>query len=99
MKKWYEEEYTFKITVLSVGPENTPVRHCRNGHETGDTFTCEYGCPDGFCSKSMLKLFPLLEALRGGGDLSKLLAGAEKHSGEFTCPDGVATFRLEAVKK
>jgi len=45
----------------------------------------------------MAKLFPLMEAIRSGGELSNLLAGASKHSGEFTCPDGVVTFKLEAI--
>lgn len=101
MRKWYDEEYSFKITVVSTGSDNG-ARHCRNGHEPGDTYTCQYGCPGGtggFCSKSMLKLFPLLEAIRAEGDLSNILAGAEKHRGEFACPDGVVTFRLEAFKK
>lgn len=95
MKNWYKEEYSFKITVVSVGADKEPV-NCRNGHEIGDTYTCEYGCPGGFCSKSMIKLFPLMEAVRSGGDLSNLLVGASKHSGEFICPDGVVTFGLEA---
>ena len=95
MKKWYKEDYSFKITVVSVGTDSRP-ENCRNGHEVGDTYDCEYGCPDGFCSKSMSKLFPLMEAIRSGGDLSNLLAGATKHSGEFYCPDGVVVFKLEA---
>jgi len=33
-----------------------------------------------------------MEAVRSGGDLSNLLAGATKHSGKFTCPDGVQRF-------
>jgi hypothetical protein len=37
-----------------------------------------------------------MEAVRSGGDLSNLLAGATKHSGEFYCPDGVVLFKLEA---
>jgi uncharacterized repeat protein (TIGR04076 family) len=98
MKKWYKENYSFKITVLSVGADGKP-QNCRNGHEIGDDFYCEYGCPDGFCSKSMLKLFPLMEAVRSGGDLSNLLSGASKNSGIFTCPDGVVTFRLEGKEK
>lgn len=48
MKKWYKEDYSFKITVLSVKLGKTGKVDCRNGHEVGDTFTCEYGCPDGF---------------------------------------------------
>jgi len=95
MKNWYKEEYSFIITVKSVGTDGKP-EHCRNGHEIGDAYTCEYGCPGGFCSKSMAKLFPLMEAVRAGGDLSNLLTGAMKHSGVFTCPDGVVTFKLEA---
>ena len=46
MKKWYRECYGFKITVVSVGPDNR-AEHCRNGHQPGDTYYCEYGCPDG----------------------------------------------------
>lgn len=48
--------------------------------------------------KNWAKLFPLMEAVRSGGDLSNLLAGASKHSGECICPDGLVTFRLEAVR-
>lgn len=98
MKHWFNEEYCFKITVLSIKPDNEPVNHCRNGHEVGDEFTCEYGCPDKFCSKSMLKLFPLMEAIRSGGDLRNL-GGRDKYIMEFDCPDGVVRFRLEALKK
>lgn len=104
MKNWYNEVYSFKITVISVGNDGN-AQHCRNGHEIGDTYTCEYGCPmphnggGGFCSKSMSKLFPLLEAVRSGGELSNLLPGAQKHKCEFTCPDGVVKFRLEVILK
>ena len=97
MKNWYEEEYSFKITVISVGANGEP-ENCRNGHEVCDTYTCEYGCPDGFCSKSMTKLFPLMEAVRAEGYLSNLLSGASKYSGELICPDGVVTFKLEAIR-
>lgn len=104
MKNWYKEEYNFKIKVISVGIDGN-VHHCRNGHEVGDVYTCEYGCPmpqndeGGFCSKSMSKLFPLLEAVRSGGDLSNLQSRAEKHKCKFTCPDGVVSFSLEATIK
>jgi hypothetical protein len=37
-----------------------------------------------------------MEAVRSGGDLSNLLAGATKHIGEFYCSDGVVVFKLEA---
>ncbi|HBN83742.1 MAG TPA: hypothetical protein DDZ89_07835 [Clostridiales bacterium] len=77
MKNGYKEEYPFKITVITVGADGKP-ENCRNGHMVGDTYTCEYGCPisvegtGGFCSKSMAKLFPLMEAICAGGDLSNL---------------------------
>ncbi|MCL2462038.1 MAG: TIGR04076 family protein [Defluviitaleaceae bacterium] len=95
MTNWYKEAYTFKITVIYVHGDGAPG-YCRNGYEPGDEFTCGYGCPGGFCSKSMAKLFPLMEAVRSGGDLSNLLMGASKYSGEFNCPDGPVTYKLEA---
>lgn len=97
MNKWYHEEYSFKITVLSVNPDNKPENHCRNGHEVGDEFHCEYGCSNGFCSKSMSKLFPLMEAVRSGGDLRNL-GGIDQYVMEFDCPDGIVRFKLEAAK-
>ena len=97
MKNLYKEDYAFEITVVSVGTNGKPENY-RNGHEVGDSYSCEYGCPGGFCSKSMAKLFPLMEAVRAEGDLSNLLAGASKHNGEFVCPDGVVTFKMEAFR-
>ena len=97
MKKFITENYSFTITVIDHAKDGKPL-HCRNGHEVGDIYSCEYGCPGGFCSKSIAKPFPLMEAVRSGGDLSNLLVGASKHSGEFICPDGVVAFRLEASR-
>lgn len=52
---WFKEDYTFKITVLSIKPDNKSENHCRNGHEAGDEFVCKYVYPNGFCSNSMAK--------------------------------------------
>ncbi|MDF2876295.1 MAG: hypothetical protein K0R22_2978 [Sporomusa sp.] len=98
MRNWYEEEWNFKITVLAVKPDNKPQGHCRNGHEVGDNYICGYGCPGGFCSKSMLKNFPIMEAVRSGGDLRNL-GGSKENMMDFDCPDGVVRFRLEAVNR
>jgi uncharacterized repeat protein (TIGR04076 family) len=98
MKHWYYEEYSFKITVLPIKSDNKPLNHCRNGHEVGDEFRCEYGYPAKFCSKPMLKLFPLMEAVRSGGDLRNL-GGRDKHIVEFECLGGVVWFRFETLKK
>ncbi|MGI6345212.1 MAG: TIGR04076 family protein [Bacillota bacterium] len=97
MKRWYPEEFSFQITVVSLRPDNQPENYCRNGHEVGDEYRCAYECPAGFCSKSMLKLFPLLEAVRSGGDLRNL-GGSGRYIMEFDCPDGVVRFRLQASR-
>lgn len=108
MKKWYNEDYCFEIEVIAVSHDGKTENHCRNGDEIGDVYRCTYDCPvnqkgRGFCSKSMLLLFPMMETVRGGGDLRK--TGGFSPSGnvpdsphvkEFVCPDGVVTFRLIA---
>lgn len=48
--------------------------YCRNGEEIGDVYTCTYGCPvnadgHGICSKTMMVMFPVMEAVRSGGTL------------------------------
>ena len=77
MKKWYDEEYEFKIEVIEFIHGNHTEHYCRNGEEIGDIYSCTYGCPvnnDGFgiCSKAMMMLFPLMDAVRSGGDLRNL---------------------------
>lgn len=110
MLKWYDEEYSFTIEVIAVSHDNGTEGHCRNGDEVGDVYRCTYDCPvnsngRGFCQKSMLLLFPMLETVRGGGDLRKI--GGFSPIGnvidsplckEFVCPDGVVTYRLTAEK-
>lgn len=110
MNKWYTEDYEFTIEVIGVSGGGKTEGHCRNGDEVGDIYKCGYDCPvnqrgRGFCSKSMLLLFPMLETVRGGGDLRMI--GGFSPSGnvpdsplvkEFVCPDGVVTYRLTAKK-
>ena len=67
MKKWYAEEYEFQIEVTGFLRGNSTERCCRNGEEIGDRYTCTYGCPvnadgQGICSKTMLMMFPAMEA-------------------------------------
>ena len=92
MKEWYEEDWRFRIDVIRVGKENRP-EECRLGLEPGDTFECTYGTPGGFCPTAFLKLFPVLEVMRCGGDL-RYLGTSEPYRTEFLCPDGVVTFRV-----
>lgn len=110
MKKWYNEEWGFTIEVIAVSHDNKTENHCRNGDEVGDVYRCTYDCPvnqdgRGFCQKALLYLFPMLETVRGGGDLRKI--GGFSPIGkvinspfckEFVCPDGVVTYRLTAEK-
>jgi hypothetical protein len=46
VKKWINEDYRFTISVLGDGNGNICRLGCRNGHEIGDTYTCQYGCPE-----------------------------------------------------
>ena len=92
MKKWYDEEYEFQVEVIGYLRGDHTEHLCRNGEEIGDTYRCTYGCPvnaDGYgiCSKSMITLYPLMEAVRSGGDLENL-GGDGKYSKTIVCPDG-----------
>lgn len=100
MKKWYEEEYEFQIEVTGFLRGDHTERYCRNGEEIGDTYIGTYGCPvngqgQGICPKVMTMLFPLMEAVRSGGNLEKL-GGNDKYSKDIVCPDGCVMFRLTA---
>ena len=98
MKKFIRENVSFVITVVDGKKNNEGYIDCRNGHEIGDTYVCEYGCPTDFCQKCMLKAFPIMEAVRAGGDL-KNLGGETENMIRFCCPDGVVIFQLEAKRK
>ena len=100
MKKWYDEEYEFQVEVTGFLRGDHTERYCRNGEEVGDKYTCTYGCPVnaqgwGICSKTMMMLYPLMEAVRSGGDLENL-GGDGKYSKTIVCPDGCVMFRLTA---
>ncbi len=53
MKKWYHEDWNFKIEVVRVGKENK-AEECRLGLEPGDTFECTYETPAGFVRSRLL---------------------------------------------
>ena len=100
MKKWYSEDWTFEIEVVGYTRGSRAEGYCRNGEEIGDVYRCGYGCPvnqagEGLCSKTMLLLFPMLEAVRSGGSLENL-GGESRLVRTFTCPDGCVRLRLTA---
>ncbi len=100
MKKWYAEEYEFEIEVVGFLQGDKTENYCRNGEEIGDKYYCTYGCPVnsqglGICSKTMTVLYPLMEAVRSGGNLENL-GGDSRYSKTIVCPDGCVMFRLTA---
>lgn len=102
MKKWYAEEYEFEIEVTGFLRGDKTERYCRNGEEIGDKYKCTYGCPvnqcgQGICSKTMMMLYPIMEAVRSGGDLENV-GGDGKYSKTIVCPDGNVIFKLTAEK-
>ena len=102
MKKWYEEEYEFEIEVTGFLRGGHTEHYCRNGEEIGDKYTCTYGCPvnaqgQGICPKLMMIMYPVMEAVRSGGDLENI-GGSKAYIKEIVCPDGCVIFRLKARK-
>ena len=79
MKKWYDEEYEFTVEVTGF----------LHGDHT------ERSCLYGICSKTMMMLYPLMEAVRSGGDLT-YLGGDGKYTKTIVCPDGCVIFKLTA---
>ena len=100
MKKWYAEEFEWQIEVIGFLRGDRTERYCRNGEEIGDTYACTYGCPvnkdgQGICAKAMMIMFPIMEAVRSGGDLRNI--GGESEFGKvLVCPDGCVMFRMSA---
>lgn len=95
-------EYKFEIEVTGFLRGNHTERYCRNGEEIGDKYKCTYGCPvneDGYgiCSKTMMMLYTIMEAVRSGGDLENI-GGSDKYCKDIVCPDGCVVFRLTAKK-
>ena len=98
MKKWYDEEYEFEVEVIGFLRGAHTER--RNVEEIGDRYSCTYGCPInaqgfGIWSKTMVMLYPIMEAVRSGGDLEKV-GGDGRYSKTIVCPDGCVIFRLTA---
>jgi uncharacterized repeat protein (TIGR04076 family) len=90
MHKTIDEDWEFTIKVIKENP-------CRMGFEIGDTFTCKYECPTGFCPKTMATLHTLCDVARSGGDYM-LLGGKSSNEIDFFCADGAIRFHLAANK-
>ena len=97
MKKWYDEEYEWTIEVIGYLRGDKTEGLCRNDEEIGDVYKCTYGCPvnaqgQGICSKTMTVMFPIMEAVRSGGDLTKI-GGESKYEKTVVC----VIFKMTAV--
>lgn len=90
MRKWLQEDWEFTLTVTSGRAEQ-----CRIGMEAGDSFTCRYECPGGFCPKTMGILYTYCEVVRCGGDF-RLRGSKEPYELDFCCADGVLGLHLSA---
>jgi len=90
MTKWIIEDWEFTITVKEAEAKN-----CRLGFETGDTFSCQYEVPAGFCPKTMATLHTLCEIVRCGGNY-KLRGSDKEYDIDFPCADGKVWFHLSA---
>lgn len=102
MKKWFDEEYEFQVAVIGFLRGEHTEGYCRNGEEIGDKYTCTYGCPvntdgQGICPKVMMIMYPIMEAIRSGGDLENI-GGTGKYTKDIVCPDGCVIFRLTTKK-
>ncbi|CAH0525791.1 TIGR04076 family protein [Vibrio hippocampi] len=102
MKKWFEEEFEWEIEVTGFLRGSETAEYCRNGEEIGDKYKCTYGCPinsegQGICSKVMVAMFPIMESVRSGGDLTNI-GGETRLTKEIVCPDGCVIFRMSATK-
>ena len=100
MKKWCDEEYEFTVEVAGFMSGDRTEHYCRNGEEPGDVYRCPYGCPvnaqgEGICSKTMMMLCPLMEAVRSGGNLTSL-GGKDRYEKTVVCSDGCVMSQLTA---
>ena len=104
MRKWLDEEFEFEIEVMGYLRGNQAEGFCRNGEEIGDRYTCTYGCPvnsDGYgiCSKTMMMLYPIMEAVRSGGDLRKI-GGTDEYEKDIVSLGFIAgDFKAELLTK
>lgn len=51
----------------------------------------------GICSKAMLLMFPIMEAVRSGG-IPERIGGSGPYTKDAVCPDGNVIFRLKAAR-
>lgn len=93
MKPWYREDVHFEAVVAEVRGGSGS---CRCGHEPGDSYTMAYGTPKGLCGELYHRLFPMLEVLRAGGDVSALEPAGSRDEVLVWCPSRVVRLSVRA---
>ncbi|MFX0092096.1 MAG: TIGR04076 family protein [Candidatus Hodarchaeota archaeon] len=90
--QWYEP-MRFDIEVIEVKSA------CRVDHKTGETFQAEYRTPDKpICSEAYIGMYPLLVAMRLGGDM-RLLGKKKSLEAIYTCPSRVVRFLIRGIPR
>lgn len=70
---------------------------CRAAHKVGQTFEFDWRTPEGLCGEAYAAIYPLLFAMRVGGDMRQL-GSPERDVRRFTCPSRMVRFEVHAVR-
>ena len=90
------DEMKFQLEVIEVDDRGLPInRACRAAHRKGQRWSFDWHTPSGLCGEVYAGLYPLLVALRVGGDMREL-GSTEPNRRVYTCPSRVVRFRLSA---
>jgi uncharacterized repeat protein (TIGR04076 family) len=87
--KLWKEPVRFEVEIVEVASA------CRAEHEKGQKFTFDWNTPQGICGESFVGMYPVLFALRVGGDM-QMLGSPDKNTRVYTCPSRVVKFRIAA---
>ncbi|MBU7024413.1 MAG: TIGR04076 family protein [Theionarchaea archaeon] len=87
--KLWREPVKFEVEIVEVASA------CRAEHKKGQTFTFDWNTPQGVCGESFVGMYPLLFALRVGGDM-QMLGSPDKNMRVYTCPSRVVKFKIAA---
>lgn len=94
-----DRETGFRLEVISVNDRGLPPeRVCRAGHSLGQRWNLGWNTPEGLCGEVYVSIYPLLFALRTGGDVRRL-GSSSPGQRIYTCPSRVVTFLLSVERE
>ena len=92
------EDVRFAVRVVAVGDGRPATGElCRAAHKVGQTFEFDWRTPEGLCGEAYAAMYPLLFALRVGGDM-RGLGSSDRDVRVFTCPSRVVRFEVRAIR-